>query len=434
MKTKIPSLVLADEEGMIHDHPDYCMTGRSGSNLVLPNSDELIPLPEGSRLFTMPGRLPVGWNQHTQNFECIEEYSSETGQKHSTVACFLPPAYTRTLLPAFEAEDNLILPLWAYCAVGWKDGQFYAAGLRVDACKRWDPDQFDDRNLPEKITNFKLVLQNNRLLMHLKRCATEYHCFAAKNLFYERWECPLPTSPSCNASCLGCLSLQPEDSCQASQDRIDFIPTPEEISEIATRHLQNAPFAIASFGQGCEGEPLLVANVIEKAIRLIRKNTSRGIIHLNTNGSYPDKVKKLADAGLNSIRISLNSPSKELYDLYYKPADYTFEDVLKTIKLSSDKKLFTALNLLVYPGLTDHIDEIKKLEELVLSGNIHMIQMRNLNIDPLIYEECIPLPSGEIMGIKSMITHLKKKFPELIIGYFNKPVEEIPTPLPKHKS
>jgi hypothetical protein len=55
-----------------------------------------------------------------------------------------------------------------------------------------------------------------------------YHCFAAKNIFVGRWEAPLPTSPTCNARCVGCLSLQ-EGECPASQDRIQFVPTPEEI-------------------------------------------------------------------------------------------------------------------------------------------------------------------------------------------------------------
>ena len=433
MKTELPNLLLADENGTIYDHPDYLAAGKSGNAVVLPDPDELIPLPEGSRFFTLPGRLPIGWNTKTSQFECVEEYSPETGRAHTAVACFLPPAYTRTLLPAYEIDEETLLPLWAYCAVGWMNGAFYAAGIRVDSCKRWDPVYFDDTTLPGKIKDFEFAVKENRLLEHLKRCATDYHCFAAKNLFFRRWECPLPTSPSCNAACLGCLSLQPDDSCHASQERINFIPTPEEISALAIEHLQNAPFAIASFGQGCEGEPLLAFDSIEKAIRIIRKKTSRGIINLNTNGSYPGKVAKLADAGLDSIRISLNSPSKQLYDLYYKPADYSFEDVIATIRLSSERNLFTVLNLLVYPGLTDHADEVAELEALIADGNVHMVQMRNLNIDPLLYERCIPMPTGGAIGIRNMITRLKERFPKLAIGYFNKPEEELPASFHKER-
>ena len=44
---------------------------------------------------------------------------------------------------------------------------------------------------------------------------------------------------------------------------------------------------MVSFGQGCEGEPLLRWKEIERAIRLVRARTRRGSIHANTNGSLP---------------------------------------------------------------------------------------------------------------------------------------------------
>ena len=55
--------------------------------------------------------------------------------------------------------------------------------------------------------------------------------------------------------------------------RLSFVPTPQEIAEVAGPHLARAERGIASFGQGCEGEPLLQARVIEVAIRLIRART-----------------------------------------------------------------------------------------------------------------------------------------------------------------
>ena len=116
-----------------------------------------------------------------------------------------------------------------------------------------------------------------------------YHCFAAKNIFVGRWEAPLPTSPSCNARCIGCLSLQ-EGECCASQDRITFVPTPEEIAEAAIPHLRKAEDPIVSFGQGCEGEPLVQSKTLVRAVRMMRDATSRGVINLNTNGFSPDST------------------------------------------------------------------------------------------------------------------------------------------------
>ncbi|MBV5345336.1 MAG: hypothetical protein JZU63_07315, partial [Rhodoferax sp.] len=59
----------------------------------------------------------------------------------------------------------------------------------------------------------------------------------------------------------------------------------QEIAAVAVPHLQRAEHAIVSFGQGCEGEPLLQAQTIAQAIRRIRKKTSRGTINLNSNAS-----------------------------------------------------------------------------------------------------------------------------------------------------
>ncbi|MCK4423827.1 MAG: hypothetical protein KAV18_07145 [Candidatus Omnitrophica bacterium] len=44
---------------------------------------------------------------------------------------------------------------------------------------------------------------------------------------------------------------------------------------------------VVSFGQGCEGEPLLVYKTLSQAIKLIRKQTKKGTINLNTNASRP---------------------------------------------------------------------------------------------------------------------------------------------------
>ena len=128
----------------------------------------------------------------------------------------------------------------------------------------------------------------NRMVPHLARCAREFHCFAAKNFFARRWEMGLPIAPLCNADCRGCISLQTDDLFPASHQRIEIVPTPEELSEIAVPHLEGAEMAVASFGQGCEGEPLLQAGVIERACRLIRERTLQGTLHLNTNGSRPE--------------------------------------------------------------------------------------------------------------------------------------------------
>ena len=61
----------------------------------------------------------------------------------------------------------------------------------------------------------------------------------------------------------------------STQDRLTFKPTAEEIVEFTVPHLETAPFPIISFGQGCEGEPLLMWETIRESIIEIRKHTAK---------------------------------------------------------------------------------------------------------------------------------------------------------------
>ena len=136
--------------------------------------------------------------------------------------------------------------------------------------------------------------------------------------------------------------MDSEISC--SQDRIGFTPSSEEIAEVALSHIGRVKKSIVSFGQGCEGDPVLAAHVIEPAIRRIRAQTRQGTINMNTNGSLPKTVKQLCDAGLDSIRISINSVRRKSYDTYFRPKGYGFSDVLESIELALERKRFVAIN------------------------------------------------------------------------------------------
>jgi hypothetical protein len=57
-----PTLVFADESGNIYDHPDLLMLCRRGGELELPRPDELMPLPEESEFFLLPGRSALGFD------------------------------------------------------------------------------------------------------------------------------------------------------------------------------------------------------------------------------------------------------------------------------------------------------------------------------------------------------------------------------------
>ena len=253
-----PTLVYADVSGNIYDWPALEMAGASANKWRRLRPAELIPLPEGSELFLLPERLPVGFNRKAGRFEPMPSDPFDPAKPVRAVAAFISPAYTRLYSPAYRADARApLLPLFAYTAVGWQNGGFVVPAVRIDSDQRQDFRNFDPKLIERNAAGRMKAERGNRLLQHLGRCALTYGCPAARNLFMNRWEAPLPTSPECNARCIGCISRQDGAGLRATQDRITFVPTPDEICGVAIPHLKKAPRAVVSFGQGCEGEPLL---------------------------------------------------------------------------------------------------------------------------------------------------------------------------------
>jgi molybdenum cofactor biosynthesis enzyme MoaA len=224
---------------------------------------------------------------------------------------------------------------------------------------------------------------------------------------------------------MGCLSLQKNSDIPHSQDRIAFTPSPQEIAEVALAHIRRVPKSVVSFGQGCEGDPLLAVDVIEPAIHRIRRQTGSGTINMNTNGSLPGNLKRLLDAGLDSVRISMNSVRKKCYDAYFRPQGYSFANVLKSIDQALAHEKFVAINYLNCPGFSDTPGEVDTLIGFLEKHPIQMIQWRNLNFDPIRYWKKMNAVSrnGKPMGMKSVLKRVRRLFPELKFGYFNPPKE-----------
>jgi wyosine [tRNA(Phe)-imidazoG37] synthetase (radical SAM superfamily) len=261
----------------------------------------------------------------------------------------------------------------------------------------------------------------NQVLKQLKTCALVYRCFTSQNIFYARDEGAIPASIMCNAACVGCISDQPEDGPPASHERMDHGPTPQEMADIAVFHLEHAPGrTMVSYGQGCEGEPLTRWKAIADSIKIIRARTQHGSININTNGSLTKGLSALYDAGLDAVRVSLNSAVKDLYEAYYLPKKYTWEDVEASIALSRERGAYVALNLLLFPGVTDRQGEAEALLKLVKKYRIDQIQTRPLAIDPIQYIDVArgKGAGGEPMGVAPMLAWFKKKAPWLVIGNF----------------
>jgi len=418
--------VVADAKGHIFDLKEYAAVGMDGGRRIPLKVDETAPLPHGSELMYLPQRRPVLYHIRKERFETVEKNPYRPSEPVYPVAAFNSPGYITQLVSAYEERTQArLLPLFSYGAVGWSKGNFRSAVILVDREKRQDLRYMREKDVRAGVARMRKKLPGNRLRQHLETCALRYGCPAGKNFFLGRYEAPLPTAQACNAECLGCLSLQPAQQISCSQERIAFTPTPEEISEIALTHIQRVKKSIVSFGQGCEGDPLLAAGVIAPAIRRIRAHTDRGTIHMNSNGSLPGVLRQLFDAGLDSVRISINSLRPACYNAYFQPKGYAFQDVMKSIFLAKDHGKHVALNYLNLPGFTDTAEETESLFALLRQDVIDMIQWRNLNFDPMHYWRLMQkiAPGGKPLGMKHVLQTVRRCFPKVKNGYFNPPKE-----------
>jgi pyruvate-formate lyase-activating enzyme len=423
-----PKLLFADEAGRVYEHPELLALVRDGRGAALPG-DVPVALPAHAQLATLPGRRPLGLDPRSG--ETVELREVKVGRRTvrpSAVGAVLPPGWTRLSLPAYRTSSIApVLPQWAYTAAAWDARLGHVAyALRTDARRHWDPSTHSTPELPGLVRE-RLDRDDNPLLKQLARCALEWRCFTAQNTFYVRDEGAIPASVGCNARCVGCISEQPPDGPPSSHERMDDAPDARRMAEIGIAHLRAAPGrTMISFGQGCEGEPLTRAHVIAEAIRRMRRATSRGSININTNGSLPENLELLIDAGLDACRISLNSAHAPLYEAYYRPVRYGFSDVARSIRLAKRRGIYTALNLLTFPGVTDQQGEVEALCELLGSCAVDQVQVRSLAIDPEQYLAIAEPASagGPVQGMRVLLRRLRAARRGLSIGNFARGLAE----------
>lgn len=407
-------LLYADAQNRILEHPRLIMLGHSGNSWIIPEEEEIVPLPEGATLVSMPGYLPVGYDLKKNRPVTLKE------EGVWAVAALLPQGFTRTYLPAgVKKSEARELPLFGYTAVGIYEGKMYAAAVATDEDKKWNPRYYNTPDLPQRVERMREQHGGNSIIEQLAHCSLQYGCFTAQNIFYRRWEGGIPTTPVCNARCLGCLSEAHSESI-SPQNRLCRVPSREEIVTLGAYHL-NDEDAIISFGQGCEGEPSLNAHLIGEAIREIRSITAKGTININTNAGYTSGIEYLANAGLDSMRVTMFSCREEDYLRYHQPA-YSFNAVGESIDRAAKAGVKVAINLLAFPGFTDTEEQYRALADYLKQHPVYMVQMRNLNLDPeLLYLHFPPRSAG--MGMVNMLSKLEDDFPHLVIGSYTHPIK-----------
>lgn len=392
-------LLYAQPDGTLLEHPTLRPAGLS-FNATSPLR-RLLPLPAGATLCQLPGCT-------AQGYDARGVLRTLRAGRELAVGALLPTGYARLLLPAYVKDGgDAILPLFGYTAVAAVNGELYAAMQPIDAPGTWNPTEYNTPDLRSLVEARLSVAPDNPLLQQLGRCALEYGCYTAQNVFYERWEGALPASPTCSAQCVGCISEQLGE-VPSPQQRMTVAPSAESLAKLAVAHLRGGPDRIISFGQGCEGDPLNRWRALVRTVRLIREqlpvtDANAGVINMNTNGWHTRGLEALIEAGLQRIRVSMFSAVDANYAAYYQPRGYNFADVRRSIRLCADKGLRVAINLLTFPGFTDAEGEVEALLELIATEGVDEVQVRTLNIDREMLRAAVPPPRGRELGIGNFL-------------------------------
>ena len=409
---------VARPDGSLDVLPGVRPVARSGGRLVPLTAADTVPVPDTATVAHLPGRRALALTRGGE--------PATLGDDAVPVAAVMPVGYLRTLLPASEPQPGAPrLPLFGYTAVAEHRGELVAAALRTDTLDWWEPARFRRPDLQQAVDDARRALPGNRIVEQLSVCALQHNCYTAQNTFYRRYEAALPASPACNADCLGCISLQPDD-VPTPQPRMGYAPTPEELADLADYHLSGDDAHIVSFGQGCEGEPLTRADALEEATRRIRRQHPGATIHVNTNGSNPRALRRLVDAGLNSVRVSAISFTDAVFRAYYRPIGYSLDDVVECGRVVRDAGGQVCLNLLTFPGITDAPDELERTVDACRDMGVMQVQWRSLNVDHDWLVRLLPdMAPG--MGMARALQHVRERLPSVQHGNFTRPFPPTPT-------
>jgi pyruvate-formate lyase-activating enzyme len=344
------SAVHSDRSGRLVVSADYAAAMSDGS--AIRPLVQASPLPDGADVIHLSGRVGIGLDRAGR--------ARELGQGRFGVAAVLPIGYLRMSLPAY-VDDLGAPPLRprAYAAVGADpSGQLVVSAVALDT----EAGAVDGRSAPDlaaRITATQREQPSSRVLRQLARCAKDYRCRAAANAFLGRHDCALPVAAPRNERPPDVLVLH-DDADASPAEPAAFRPTARELADAASRHLEGGGTVVA-FGRACEGEPLLAIRLVEDAIVAIRERTRLGTIHLETNGSSPVGLRRLCDAGLDSVAVRIVSARAETYEAIHRPDGFRFADVRASLGHAIAGKVSLALRVLTLPGLTDRPRELDAL-------------------------------------------------------------------------
>lgn len=188
----------------------------------------------------------------------------------------------------------------------------------------------------------------------------------------------------------------------------------ERTIDRAVSHLNNSANGAVRFFTENRSHAQLIANMIVD----IRKSSDRGFIQIDSNAATSEIASIWCEAGMDRIRIWVNSAQENFYNRFYAQHGFTFPDLQETLAVVAKSKREAELAYLIFPGLTDHPDELSAFTTLIKTSKPTQIVLDNLRTDPDWYMDELRLfhLSRNQIGIPGWVKNVKKAHPDIYIG------------------
>ena len=389
--------VHSDRSGRVFVSADYGATALDGDAPAV--FDRALPLPPDAQLVPLADRAAIGIDRRGQ--------PRPLGPARWALAAVLGPGYLRTHVPACDAATDVapLEPLPYAAVAADQAGEIVVGAVAIGAPVQGSASsRISGDELATRITERLRNEPSNRLLRQLVRCAREYECQAARNAFLGRGECALPLGAPSNDHPGPSVALRRRDE-RAPIEPTAMPATAAEAAAVANAHFRAGGTSV-SFGQACEGDPLLLVRTIADAAALITRPGGTEIV-LRTNGSSAAALARAADAGIDRVVVALTSAHGPTYERVHGPIGHRWTDVRASLRDAAGRKLALTIELLTLPGLTDREAEARELVALLgeLPAGTALLPV-DLAADP--YALLARLPKdGDTIGIAALLERLR---------------------------
>ncbi len=123
-------------------------------------------------------------------------------------------------------------------------------------------------------------------------------------------------------------------------------------------------------------------NEFLKLLVSARPHSDRIILHVDAAVPNRDIFVDWCKSGLKSVLLTLNAAQSSAFDALNALSNLTFHAFKSVLKLARRFAVNIILDYQVFPGFTDHPNEINALKGLVSEFGVHRLQLTNLGVDP----------------------------------------------------